>query len=55
MTPSTRTLSYLSFIYSKEVLPQMADAISVVVLLFVLFSYILSNVLTGADIGKSWG
>ncbi len=55
MTPSTRTLSYLSFIYSKEVLPQMADAISVVVLIFVLFSYILSNLATGADIGKSWG
>ena len=33
----------------------MADAISVVVLVFVLFSYILSNLLTGADIGKSWG
>ena len=55
MTPSTRTLSYLSFIYSKEVLPQMADAISVVVLIFVLFSYVLSNLATGADIGKSWG
>ena len=33
----------------------MADALSVVVLILVLFSYILSNLATGADIGKSWG
>lgn len=55
MTPSNQTLSFLSFQYSKEVLPQMADAISVVVLLFVLLTYIITNLVTGADVGKSWG
>lgn len=55
MTPSNQTLSFLSFQYSKEVLPQMADAISVVVLLFVLITYIITNLVTGADVGKSWG
>ena len=55
MTPKNQTLSYLSFQYSKEVLPQMADAISVVVLLFVLVTYIAMNLITGADVGKSWG
>jgi len=55
MTPKNQTLSYLSFQYSKEVLPQMADAISVVVLLFVLATYIIMNKVTGADVSKSWG
>lgn len=55
MTPQNSTLSYLSFLYSKEVLPQMADAISVVVLAFVLITYLITNKITGADIGKSWG
>ena len=32
----------------------MADAISVVVLLFILVCYIIANKF-GADIGKSWG
>ena len=54
MTPNTRTLSYLSFQYSRDGLPQMADAISVCVLAFVLISYRIANHF-GADIGKSWG
>lgn len=55
MTPANQTLSYLSFLYNQEVMPQMADAISVVVLVFVLGTYIITNLLTGADVGKSWG
>lgn len=55
MTPANRTLSYLAFQYNNEVLPQMGDAISVVVLAFVLVTYIVTNRLTGADVSKSWG
>ena len=55
ITPENRTLSYLAFQYSREALPQMADAISVCVLLFVLVSYWVANKFGGADIGKSWG
>ena len=36
MTPTTRTLSYLAFTYSQEGYNQMSDAISVVVLLYIL-------------------
>lgn len=55
MTPANRTLSYLAFQYSRDGLAQMADAISVCVLTFVLFSYWIANRFAGADIGKSWG
>ncbi len=55
MTPKNRTLSYLAFQYSQEVMPQMSDAISVCVLAFVLLCYWISNKFFGADIGKSWG
>ena len=55
ITPKNRTLSYLAFQYSQEVLPQMSDAISVCVLAFVLLSYWIANKFFGADIGKSWG
>ena len=54
MTPTTRTMSYLAFTYSQEGYNQMADAISVCVLLFILVCYIVANKF-GADIGKSWG
>lgn len=54
MTPTTRTMSYLAFTYSQDGYNQMADAISVVVLLFILVCYIVANKF-GADIGKSWG
>lgn len=54
MTPKNRTLSYLAFSYSKEGMSQMADAISICVLLFILVCYRIANHY-GADIGKSWG
>lgn len=54
MTPTTRTLSYMAFTYSQDGYNQMADAISVVVLVFILICYIIANKF-GADIGKSWG
>ena len=54
MTPTTRTMSYLAFTYSQEGYAQMSDAISVCVLLFILFCYIFANKVAGADIGKSW-
>jgi iron(III) transport system permease protein len=55
MTPQNRTLSYIAFTYSRDGLPQMSDAISVCVLLFVLVSYWLAHKFGKADIGKSWG
>ncbi len=55
MTPDNRTLSYIAFQYSREALAQMADAISVCVLLFVLAAYWLANKFGNADISKSWG
>ena len=54
MTPTTRTLSYLAFTYSQEGYNQMSDAISVVVLLYILLCYIVANKIGGADISKSW-
>ena len=54
MTPTTRTLSYLAFTYSQEGYNQMSDAISVVVLLYILVCYIIANKVGGADISKSW-
>ena len=54
MTPANYTLSYLAFEYSKSVMPQCADAIAIVILLFILVCYRIAN-LFGADIGKSWG
>lgn len=53
MTQETETMSYLAFTYSQEGYNQMADAISVCVLLFILVCYIIANRF-GADIGKSW-
>jgi len=55
MSPENRTLSYIAFTYSRDGLPQMSDAISVCVLLFVLVSYWLAHKFGKADIGKSWG
>ena len=54
MTPTTRTLSYLAFTYSQEGYNQMSDAISVVVLLYILLCYIAANKIGGAYISKSW-
>ena len=38
----------------QPALAGMSDAISVCVLLFILFCYIFANKVAGADIGKSW-
>ncbi len=54
MTPANYTLSFLAFEYSKSVMPQCADAIAIVILLFILVCYRVANIF-GADIGKSWG
>lgn len=53
MTQETETMSYVAFTYSQEGFNQMADAISVCVLAFILVCYIIANRF-GADIGKSW-
>ena len=53
MDKRTTTMSYLAFTYSQDGMNQMADAISVCVLLFILVCYIIANAF-GADIGKSW-
>ena len=53
MDKKTQTMSYLAFTYSQEGYNQMADAISVCVLAFILLCYIIANRF-GADIGKSW-
>jgi iron(III) transport system permease protein len=55
MTPSTRTLSYLAFVYSADSLPQMADAISVCMVVFIMLSYLVANKVFKADISKSMG
>lgn len=54
-TPQNRNLSALAFWFNNEVLPQQADAVAVIIMLFVLVSYYLANRFAGADIGKSWG
>ena len=53
MDKKTQTMSYLAFTYSQEGYNQMADAISVCVLFFILVCYIVANRF-GADLGKSW-
>jgi iron(III) transport system permease protein len=53
MTPANRTLPFLAFEYSKN-MPQGADAVAIIILLFILLCYGLAN-LFGADVGKSWG
>jgi iron(III) transport system permease protein len=55
MTPSTRTLSYLAFVYSADALPQMADAISICMVVFIMLSYLIANKVFHADISKSMG
>lgn len=54
-TPQNRNLSALAFWFNNEMLPQQADAVAVIIMLFVLISYYLSNRFAGADLGKSWG
>ncbi|MDR1801762.1 MAG: iron ABC transporter permease [Lachnospiraceae bacterium] len=55
MSTKNRTLSYLAFTFSKDALPQMADAVTVCVLAFVLVSYWIAYRFGGADVSKSWG
>ena len=52
MTPANYTLSFLSFEYSKEAMPQVSDAICVVILLFILVCNQIANRL-GGDVSKS--
>ena len=53
MDKRTTTMSYLAFTYSQDGMNQMADAISVCVLMFIMICYIIANRF-GADIGKAW-
>lgn len=53
MTPKMRTLSFLAFTYSQDGLNQMADAISVITLLFIVVCYVVAGRF-GADLSKSW-
>ena len=52
MTPENYTLSFLSFEYSKEAMPQVADAICIVIIVFILVSNRLAGKL-GGDVAKS--
>jgi iron(III) transport system permease protein len=53
MTPTNRTLPFLAFEYSKN-MPQGADAIAIVILVFILFCNHVARRL-GGDVSKSWG
>lgn len=52
MTPANYTLSFLSFDYSKDAMPQVADAICIVIIVFILVSNRIANRL-GGDVSKS--
>ncbi|MBQ4425467.1 MAG: iron ABC transporter permease [Lachnospiraceae bacterium] len=52
MTPENYTLSFLSFDYSKEAMPQVADAICIVIILFILVTNRIAGRL-GGDVSKS--
>ena len=52
MTPANYTLSFLSFDYSKEAMPQVADAICIVIMVFILVFNGLAKKL-GGDVSKS--
>lgn len=52
MTPANYTLSFLSFDYSKDAMPQVADAICIVIIAFILISNRIANRL-GGDVSKS--
>ncbi|MDR1765140.1 MAG: iron ABC transporter permease [Lachnospiraceae bacterium] len=54
MTPANYTLSFLSFEYSKSLMPQCADAIAIVMLVFIMLCYRIASIF-GADMSKSWG
>ena len=52
MTPANYTLSFLSFDYSKDAMPQVADAICIVIIVFILVCNRIANRL-GGDVSKS--
>lgn len=52
MTEKTRTLSALAFVYKDNAMPQAASAIAVVMVLFIMLVYGISNKLFHTDISK---
>ena len=52
MTPKNYTLSFLSFDYSKEAMPQVADAICIVIMVFILVCNRIAKFF-GGDVSKS--
>ena len=52
MTPANYTLSFLAFDYSKEAMPQVADAICIVIIVFILVTNRIADKL-GGNVSKS--
>ena len=52
MTPKNYTLSFLAFDYSKEAMPQVADAICIVIIVFILVTNRIADRL-GGNVSKS--
>ena len=52
MTPDNYTLSFLSFDYSKEAMPQVADAICIIIIAFILVTNRIADKL-GGNVSKS--
>ena len=52
MTPKNYTLSFLAFDYSKEAMPQVADAICIVIIAFILITNRIADKL-GGNVSKS--
>lgn len=52
MTPANYTLSFLSFNYSKEAMPQVADAICIVIMVFIIVCNKIAGKF-GGDVSKS--
>lgn len=52
MTPKNYTLSFLSFDYSKEAMPQVADAICIVIIVFILVTNRIADKF-GGNVSKS--
>ena len=52
MTPKNETLSFLAFNYSKETMPQVADAICIVIIVFILVTNRIADRF-GGNVSKS--
>ena len=52
MTPKNYTLSFLAFDYSKEAMPQVSDAICIVIIAFILITNRIADKL-GGNVSKS--